>query len=131
LIVSKAAPLIVSKIIRNMDSEKSTFYKKLDSFFERVTSISGILKPQQSKPEKREIIARELAKIEVSPDIYMPPNPRFQLVSIKLDSGAPMQSAAKCPILVSFFCRKYEGPDKYFEKKMKKEMTKQLVTVLD
>jgi len=59
----------------------------------------------------------------------MPPNPRFQLTSIKLDSGAPMQSAAKCPILVSFFCRKYEGPDKYFEKKlkMKKEMMKQLV----
>jgi hypothetical protein len=29
------------------------------------------------KPEKREIIARELAKIEVTPDIYMPTNPRF------------------------------------------------------
>lgn len=44
-----------------------------------------------------------------------------------------MQSAAKCPILVSFFCRKYEGPDKYFEKKlkMKKEMMKQLVTILE
>lgn len=54
----------------------------------------------------------------------MPTNPRFQIVSIKLDSGAPMQSAAKCPILVSFCCRKFEGPDKYFEKKlkMKKEM---------
>jgi len=45
LIVSKAAPMIVNKIIRNMDSEKSAFFKKLDSFFERVTAISGILKP--------------------------------------------------------------------------------------
>ena len=30
-----------------------------------------------------------------------------------------MQSAAKCPILVSFYCKKYEGPDKYFERKLK------------
>lgn len=29
-----------------------------------------------------------------------------------------MQSAAKCPILVTFYCNKYAGPDDYFEKKM-------------
>jgi phosphatidylinositol 4-kinase len=85
------------------------------------------------KPEKREIIARELARIEVTPDIYMPTNPRYQISSIKLDSGAPMQSAAKCPILVSFYCRRYEGPDKYFEKKLKlkKEIMKRLTETLD
>lgn len=49
----------------------------------------------------------------------MPTNPRFQITAIKLDSGTPMQSAAKCPILVSFYCRRFEGPDKYFEKKLK------------
>lgn len=51
----------------------------------------------------------------------MPTNPRYQITSIKLDSGTPMQSAAKCPILVSFLCRKYEGPDKYFERKLKEK----------
>lgn len=58
----------------------------------------------------------------------MPTNPRYQITAIKLDSGAPMQSAAKCPILVSFFCRKFEGPDKYFEKKlkMKKELMEKM-----
>lgn len=73
------------------------------------------------KPEKREIIARELTKISVSSDLYMPTNPRYQITAIKLDSGTPMQSAAKCPILVSFYCRKYEGPDKYFERKLKEK----------
>lgn len=33
-----------------------------------------------------------------------------------------MQSAAKCPIMVTFNCRKYPGPDKYFKKKMKERM---------
>jgi phosphatidylinositol 4-kinase len=51
----------------------------------------------------------------------MPTNPRYQITAIKLDSGTPMQSAAKCPILVSFYCRKYEGPDKYFERKLKEK----------
>lgn len=43
-----------------------------------------------------------------------------------------MQSAAKCPILVSFYCRKYEGPDKYFERKLKekKEFDKTLEKVV-
>lgn len=27
-----------------------------------------------------------------------------------------MQSAAKCPILVTFICNQFEGPDQYFQK---------------
>lgn len=44
-----------------------------------------------------------------------------------------MQSAAKCPILVSFYCKKYEGPDRYFEKKLKfkKEIMKKLTLELN
>ncbi len=30
-----------------------------------------------------------------------------------------MQSAAKCPFLLTFKCLKYEGPDKDFEKRKK------------
>lgn len=85
------------------------------------------------KAEKREVIARELAKIEVTPDIYMPTNPRFQITAVKIDSGCPMQSAAKCPILVSFYCRKYEGPDRYFERKLrfKREVMEKLAEELE
>ncbi|CAK58855.1 unnamed protein product (macronuclear) [Paramecium tetraurelia] len=134
--ISKVAPFIISKIIRNMDSEQTSFFKKVDTFYESVTAISGQLRPQMSKPEKRDIIAKKLREIVLTQDIYMPTNPRYQITSIKLDSGTPMQSAAKCPILVSFLCRKYEGPDKYFERKLKEkrefgkaleiELTKQL-----
>jgi len=45
----------------------------------------------------------------------MPTNPRYQIISIETDSGTPMQSAARVPILVTFICQKYVGPDKYFE----------------
>ncbi|CAD8070990.1 unnamed protein product [Paramecium sonneborni] len=50
----------------------------------------------------------------------MPNNLRYQITSIKLDSGTTMLSAAKCPILVIFLCRKQEGPNKYIEIKIKK-----------
>lgn len=39
-----------------------------------------------------------------------------------------MQSAAKCPILVTFYCNKYAGPDDYFEKKMLEKKQKKLYT---
>ena len=36
-----------------------------------------------------------------------------------------MQSAAKCPILVSFRCQNFDGPDKYMEGKLiEKELEK-------
>ena len=117
--IEKISYVLQEKLVRNMDPERKAFFFAEDSFLEQVTAISGILKPQMPKPEKREIIAAELAKILVTPDIYLPSNPKFQVVQIKLDSGTPMQSAAKCPILVSFYCKKYEGPDKYFERKVK------------
>lgn len=63
---------------------------------------------------KRNLIQDQLQRIEVTPDIYLPTNPRYQIDAIKLDSGIPMQSAAKCPILVTFYCNKYGGPDEYF-----------------
>lgn len=101
-----------------MDAEKSSFWHLEDDFFESVTAISGKLQPKMPTDVKRNIIQEELEKIPVTPEIYMPTNPRFQVDAIKLDSGMPMQSAAKCPILVTFYCIKYGGPDEYFRDKM-------------
>ena len=84
-----------------------------------MTAISGKLMPKMPADVKRSIIQEELEKIPVTPEIYMPTNPRCQVSSIKLDSGIPMQSAAKCPILVTFYCTRYGGPDQYFEEKIK------------
>lgn len=86
----------------------------MNDFFERVTSISGSLDPKMPSENKRNLIQDQLTRIEVTPDIYLPTNPRYQVDAIKLDSGIPMQSAAKCPILVTFYCNKYAGPDDYF-----------------
>ena len=36
-----------------------------------------------------------------------------------------MQSAAKCPFLLTFHCIRYEGPDQYFaQQKVKKLLSK-------
>ena len=67
--------------------------------------------------------------MEEKRDIYMITNPRYRIVRIDTERGQPMQSAAKCPILVQFICEKFEGPDHYYEKllaeKRKKRRTQQ------
>lgn len=103
------------KIIKNMGIEEKRFWDEVDSFFEQITKISSVLKPKMPKPEKREIINERLEHIKMPPLVYLPTNPDFRVLRIKLGSGAPMQSAAKCPIMVSFYCRRFEGPDRYFE----------------
>jgi len=48
--------------------------------------------------------------------IYLPTDPYWKVKNIVLGSGRPMQSAAKCPILVGFECEQFFGPDKFIEK---------------
>ena len=43
--------------------------------------------------------------------VYLPTNPNCKVVGIIPSSGAPMQSAARVPILVSFEVVDYAGPD--------------------
>ena len=46
---------------------------------------------------------RELEKIELEgDDIYLPTDPNKLVRGIKLDSGIPLQSAAKVPIMITF-----------------------------
>ena len=102
------------KIIKNMGIQEKKFWDEVDSFYEQITKISSILQPKMPKPEKIQIIEDNLKRINMPPLVYMPTNPDYRVIAIKTDSGRPMQSAAKCPILVTFFCKKFEGPDKYF-----------------
>nr|GMD90459.1 phosphatidylinositol 4-kinase alpha 1 [Ipomoea batatas] len=83
------------------DSAREVFTREFN-FFDKVTSISGVLFPIP-KEERRAGIRRELEKIEMDgDDLYLPTDP-FKLVrGIQVDSGIPLQSAAKVPIMITF-----------------------------
>lgn len=47
--------------------------------------------------------ARELEKIELDgEDLYLPTAPNKLVTGIRVDSGIPLQSAAKVPIMITF-----------------------------
>lgn len=95
-------PVIRQKIIDSFTPEARDLFQRQFDFFDKVTSISGVLFPLP-KEERRAGIKRELEKISVDGDnLYLPTDPKKLVRGILLDSGIPLQSAAKVPILVSF-----------------------------
>ncbi|KAE8692688.1 Phosphatidylinositol 4-kinase alpha 1 [Hibiscus syriacus] len=77
------------------------FQREFD-FFDKVTSISGVLFPLP-KEERRAGIQRELEKIQLKgDDLYLPTAPNKLVRGIQVDSGVPLQSAAKVPIMITF-----------------------------
>lgn len=60
------------------------------------------------KKKKKDIIREKLLQIKLPNEVYMTSNPRFKIVGINFDSGAPMQSHARVPIMVSFYCKRFE-----------------------
>lgn len=96
-----------------MNHSEQDYFDTETNFLEKITSISGILKPSQSKDEKKAIIRDKLMQYnqEIPSNIYLPTNQKCHVVGIVTTSGAPMQSAARVPILVSFETQEYEGPD--------------------
>lgn len=123
----KYADSLPNKIIRNMDMLEKTFWEDEDRFFEDITNISTMLWPAMPPSEKKERIDAELTKIlpPKTSVLYLPTNPHYRVISIMLGSGAPMQSAAKCPIRVTFECELFDGPDKWMEQMKEEQKNKQ------
>lgn len=106
--VQESALRIPSKVYRNMSPEEKAFFIKVNSFFDQVTEISGALTPSMDKKKKREIIKEKLLLIKIPDEIYLTSNPKYKLIGINYDSGNPMQSHARVPIMVTFYCKKFE-----------------------
>ncbi len=88
---------VTSSIVQSLSGEDKDFYEREFTFFEKVTSISGKLKPyiRRSKQEKKQKIDEELKLITVDPGVYLPSNPESIVVDIEYKSGRPLQSHAK------------------------------------
>lgn len=88
-----------------LESLKGNIKDHLDAesnFFDAVTAVSGKLYPIP-KDERKAAAVQFLAGIPVErDDLFMPFSPDTIIKKIKPETAAPMQSAAKCPILVAF-----------------------------
>lgn len=88
-----------------LESLKGQVRDHLDAesrFFDEVTEVSGKLYPIP-KDERKAAAVEFLSEIAVSrDDLFMPFCQDTIIKSVKPETAAPMQSAAKCPILVAF-----------------------------
>ncbi|KAF7810902.1 phosphatidylinositol 4-kinase alpha 1 [Senna tora] len=95
-------PVVRQHIIDGFSQKALDIFNREFDFFDKVTSISGVLFPLP-KDERRAGIRKELEKIEVDgEDLYLPTAPNKLVRGIQVDSGIPLQSAAKVPIMITF-----------------------------
>ncbi|RAL49359.1 hypothetical protein DM860_012792 [Cuscuta australis] len=95
-------PAVRQRIIDSFSPKALDVFQREFDFFDKVTSISGVLYPLP-KEERRAGIRRELEKIQVQgSDLYLPTAPAKLVRGIQVDSGIPLQSAAKVPIMITF-----------------------------
>jgi hypothetical protein len=80
-----------AQIVAQMLPAQRAFFDSEFEFFEKITSISGVLKPLPTKAARKARIAEEVRKITVPPSLYLPSSPGWQVESIILDSGIPLQ----------------------------------------
>ena len=99
---------IREKMIATFSGSHREFYEREFSFFNKVTGISGKLKPyiKKSKAEKKQKIDEEMKKIVVKPGVYLPSNPDGVVIDINRTSGKPLQSHAKAPFMATFKIKK-------------------------
>ncbi|XWS39824.1 hypothetical protein CRYUN_Cryun18bG0087700 [Craigia yunnanensis] len=95
-------PIVRQHIIDGFTPKALDLFRREFDFFDKVTSISGVLFPLP-KEERRAGIRRELEKIQMEgEDLYLPTAPNKLVRGIRVDSGIPLQSAAKVPIMIAF-----------------------------
>jgi len=89
-------------VLNSLTGDIRDHLKAESAFFNDVTAVSGKLYPVP-KDERKAAAVNFLSEIHVSrDDLFMPFSPDTIIKAIKPETAAPMQSAAKCPILVAF-----------------------------
>jgi hypothetical protein len=104
---------LLQKVENSLSESMVRFMKNECEFFNKVTSISAELKLHKDKSQHNKIIQRCLESIQLSDGLYLPTCPNRQLVGVEVESGIPMQSAAKCPYLLVFQTVPWAGPDSF------------------
>jgi phosphatidylinositol 4-kinase len=96
------ADRVRDKLWKTMTDEVGKVLQAEVAFFKEVTDVSGKLYPIPKADRKS--AAEEFTSNIAMPEqpIFMPTDSHARVISIKPESATPMQSAAKCPILVAF-----------------------------
>jgi len=97
---------MIEQITKSLSGPALKFFEREFDFFNRVTNISGEIRPYPKGAERRKACQEALKKITLQPGVYLPSNPEGVVVNIDYTSGIPMQSAAKAPFLAWFGVRK-------------------------
>ncbi|XP_066260677.1 phosphatidylinositol 4-kinase alpha isoform X2 [Euwallacea similis] len=93
---------LVNSIVSELSGPAKMFYEREFDFFEKITNISGEIRPYPKGPERRQACLSALSRIKAQPGCYLPSNPEAMVLDIDHKSGVPMQSAAKAPYLARF-----------------------------
>lgn len=82
---------LVKNILGSLSGPAKQFYEREFEFFEKITNISGAIRPYPKGPERKSACLRALAQIKVQPSCYLPSNPEAMVIDIDYQSGTPMQ----------------------------------------
>jgi phosphatidylinositol 4-kinase len=93
---------LIESILTSLSGPAKKFYEREFNFFEKITAVSGDIRPFPKGAERKKACLEQLSKIAVQPGCYLPSNPEALVMDIDYNSGTPMQSAAKAPYLARF-----------------------------
>lgn len=82
---------LVKSILGSLSGPAKQFYEREFDFFEKITNISGEIRPYPKGPERKAACLKALSKIKIQPSCYLPSNPEAMVIDIDYQSGTPMQ----------------------------------------
>lgn len=82
---------LTKNILNALSGPAKQFYEREFDFFEKITNISGEIRPYPKGPERKAACLEALARVKVQPGCYLPSNPEAMVIDIDYQSGTPMQ----------------------------------------